>query len=227
MASERPNVAHRRTFTELLLEHGLWIRWAFAFAGGIVIALLTPDHWPGDLRFLVAWDISLLIALSLPWWIILRSNSLESRLRARETDPGNAGLLLISVLVSLASIIGVVFVLAEKTVASSRDSFIGNALVVCAIFGGWALLQTAFTLHYAKVYYSDGAIPDGLMFPGGAPDDLDFAYFAFGIGVAGQVSDVSTTNQRMRRLVLVHSILSFVYNLSILGLMVNLLAGRL
>ncbi len=227
MPTNQRSTPQHSSLLSLLLEHGLWIRWAAALLGGVIVAVLSPATWSGEIRFLVAWDVAILIALSPPWWIILRSDTMKSQMQARQTDPGNIGLLAISVLVSAASIIGVVFVLADERAVAYRASVVANALVVSAIFGGWALLQTAFTLHYARVYYTDSEKPGGLDFPGGPPDDLDFAYFAFGVGISGQVSDVSTTSQRMRRLVLAHSILSFVYNLAILGLMVNLLAGRL
>lgn len=217
----------KATLGRFAFEHELWIRWAAAAVAGGLAILIVPDGWPGDIRFLIGWDLALAIALALPWWVIARSDSARSRVQARETDPGNAGLLAVSVLVSAASLAGAVLVLAEPNPQNPGVAAIGMVLVVLAIFGGWALLQTAFTLHYASIYYGESGDPSGLVFPGGPPDDLDFAYLAFGIGVACQVSDVATTNGRMRRLVLVHSVIAFCYNLAILGLMVNLLAGRL
>lgn len=68
----------------------------------------------------------------------------------------------------------------------------------------------------------------GLAFPGGeAPDTLDFFYFSVVIGMTSQVSDVSVTGRRMRRLVTGHGMLSFAFNLVILAIAVNVFASSL
>jgi uncharacterized membrane protein len=56
------------------------------------------------------------------------------------------------------------------------------------------------------------------------PDFIDFAYFSFVLGMTFQVSDVQVTSRRLRRLVLAHSLLSFVYNTILLALTINTLA---
>jgi uncharacterized membrane protein len=70
--------------------------------------------------------------------------------------------------------------------------------------------------------------PDEAGEPGGfAPDYWDFLYFSFTIAVAVQTSDVSVTSRTMRKLVLGQSVLSFFFNLLILGLSINIAAGLL
>jgi uncharacterized membrane protein len=59
------------------------------------------------------------------------------------------------------------------------------------------------------------------------PDYWDFLYFSFTIAVAVQTSDVSVTSRTMRKLVLGQSVLSFFFNLLILGLSINIAAGLL
>jgi len=66
-----------------------------------------------------------------------------------------------------------------------------------------------------------------LDFPGSEPDDVDFAYFAFGVGMTFQVADVAVTSKRMRRVVLKHSLFSFWYNLAIIALLINVVAGHI
>jgi uncharacterized membrane protein len=66
----------------------------------------------------------------------------------------------------------------------------------------------------------------GLEFPGDAqPDYLDFAYFSFVLGMTFQVSDVQITSHRLRRVALLHSIISFFFTTVILALSINLLAS--
>jgi uncharacterized membrane protein len=65
-----------------------------------------------------------------------------------------------------------------------------------------------------------------MSFPGGPrPDYQDFAYFSFIIGMTCQVSDVSITSRSMRRLALLHGLLSFAFNTAILALTINVISG--
>ena len=59
------------------------------------------------------------------------------------------------------------------------------------------------------------------------PDYWDFLYFAFTIAVASQTADVSLANRSARRSVLAQSILSFYFNMAVLGLSINVAAGLL
>ena len=91
----------------------------------------------------------------------------------------------------------------------------------------WLMVHLVFTFHYAHKYYSIAEVP-GLDFPGkehDEPDYLDFAYFAFVIGCTFQVSDVAITSRSIRRLALLHGLLSFVLNTFVVALTVNMLAG--
>ncbi len=91
----------------------------------------------------------------------------------------------------------------------------------------WALTHTAFTLRYAHLYYREDAEGvGGVEFPGGArPSYFDFAYFAFTIGMCFQVSDVAVSSPQIRRAVLLHATLSFLYNTAILAFVLNLAFG--
>ena len=61
-------------------------------------------------------------------------------------------------------------------------------------------------------------------FPGDEdPDYLDFAYFAFVIGMTFQVSDTNITFKKIRRNVLFHSLLSFVYNTIIVAISISII----
>jgi len=67
----------------------------------------------------------------------------------------------------------------------------------------------------------------GLVFPGGdgKPVITEFLYLAFTIGMTFQVSDVTTSTPRMRRLVLLHGLVGFAFNAMILAATVNIVAG--
>jgi uncharacterized membrane protein len=97
------------------------------------------------------------------------------------------------------------------------------ALAVASVPLGWLVLHTLMAFHYANLCYAPG--PEGgsgLGFPRTPePGPWDFLYFAFVIGIAAQVSDVTVRSTGMRRVVLAHSVASFFYNAVILALVVN------
>lgn len=201
--------------------------WGSALVAGVLAFLLAPNDWGQPLRLVTGWNAVLIVNLAIGLSTIAGSDAARSRAFAKATDPGNMGLLLIAILVSVTSVLSAVLVLAHpRPNEDTAHAVLTVAQVVFAIFGGWTLMQMAFTFHYARLYYARGDASPDLGFPE-PPDDLDFAYFAFGIGVSFQVSDIPVTGRAMRKVVLVHSLLSFAFNAAILALMVNLIAGRI
>lgn len=97
---------------------------------------------------------------------------------------------------------------------------------------GWFTVHTMAALHYAYEYYeSPTASPGkgksapkvgGLLFPDGdTPDGVAFLYFSYAIGTSTAVSDVDVTSNKMRKLVMLHSVFSFFFNTLIVAAMVN------
>ncbi len=100
----------------------------------------------------------------------------------------------------------------------------GVATIVCS----WLLVHTVFALRYAHVYYTEpeGGI-DYKSKGQERPDYLDFAYTAFTVGMTFQVSDTDITRREMRRQVLRHALISFLFGAVILATTVNVIAGLL
>ena len=97
---------------------------------------------------------------------------------------------------------------------------------MAAVVLAWWLTHTAFTLRYAHLFYRKGG--KGLTFPGtDHPCEMDFAYFAFTMGMCFQTSDVAITHHAVRRTALLHALLSFAYNTMILALVLNLIFDHL
>jgi len=95
------------------------------------------------------------------------------------------------------------------------------------VIGSWILLGVLYCFHYAHIYYNSKHKDPELKFPdeGLEPNYWDFLYFSFTISVAVQTSDVAVMTRTMRKLVLSHSVIAFLFNLLILGLSVNIAAG--
>jgi len=100
-------------------------------------------------------------------------------------------------------------------------------LAAISIFSAWTLLNMLFAIHYAHVWFTCGDKSRApLAFPGDGPRAFsDFVYFAFVIGMTFQVSDVVVTDAGMRRLVVAHSVLAFLFNVFVLALAINALGN--
>jgi uncharacterized membrane protein len=202
-------------------------RLAIAAALGVATALLIPARFGSALRAIAAWDIASTGMTVLAWMLILRASAEETRRRAAADDPGRHVVWGLVILASGFSLLATAVVLRQARAYSpeARDWFIAACAV--AVVSAWLLTHTAYTLRYAHLYYRDDDEGEGgLSFPGkGRPAYLEFAYFAFTIGMCFQVSDVAVSSRQIRRAVLGHSLLSFLYNTAILATAVNLAVG--
>lgn len=128
---------------------------------------------------------------------------------------------------AIASLFAVIFLL---DVVKQLDPFhlkVYLLLSALTVLSSWTLLHTLFTLRYAHLYYEHHPA-GGLKFPDTSqPGYVDFAYVAFGVGMACQVADVGPTSPRFRGLILTHSIIAFGFNTLIVALSINVIAGLL
>lgn len=175
---------------------------------------------------MIAWII-FAFTFTCSGWIILFSNPVEHiRKIAQQEDGSKTFVFLMTVTASFASMVMVAFLMTSGT----THSRLFVPVVVAGMFVSWAMVHTVFTFHYAHMFYGDrrqdGVEDGGIDFPGEKqPDYLDFAYFSFTVGCTFQVSDTQVTSGRIRRMVLLHGLLSFVLNTFVVALSINLLAG--
>jgi uncharacterized membrane protein len=202
-----------------------WHRLLLALLSGTLVAALAPfSLW--EARLLAGWLAGALTYLVIVWWGVGRLDATHIRLLASSFDPGSAALYTLILVTCWVSLGGVLLMTeAARTLAGvARWAHIGLALATLATT--WLLIQTVFALRYARRYYREDA--HGLLFPGDdAPVYLDFAYFSAVIGMTSQVSDIGVAHSAMRRLVLLHGLVSFGFNLMVLALTINLIASAL
>ncbi|MEX8496111.1 DUF1345 domain-containing protein [Sphaerotilus sp.] len=197
-----------------------------AFAVGAVAWLVQPTLWPeGPItRLIVAWNCGAWLYLALVGWMMVHADPKQIHHRSALEAEGARTIL---TLVALAAVFSLGAIVAELAVAGRpevphRDLHI--ALAVATLVSSWAFTQTMFALHYAHDYYLNlrRGQPGGLSFPDmEEPDYIDFLYFAAVIGTSGQTADVSFTGRGMRRVGLLHCVLAFFFNASLIGLMIN------
>lgn len=197
---------------------------------GSVMGIGVPSvGWA--IHLLSGWDAAGVSLLVLAWWRIWHENSVETRRHAAAEDPGRTLVWLLVLLASTVSLFAAGFVMRRAHSIAPNDTAFCLLLVLCltAVVSAWGLTHTAYSLRYAHLYYRDDDDGEGgLEFPGKLdPDGFDFAYFSFTLGMCFQVSDVCITSRGIRRAVLSHALLSFLYNTVVLALALNLMLGFL
>jgi uncharacterized membrane protein len=194
---------------------------------GLVIVAALPTTWWLTTRLLLGWDIGIALYLVAILQVVAKADAAHIRHRAAIEDEGQLGVLLLTVAAAVASIGAIVVLLASKG-ANGRDSF-QLALAIATIVLSWGFIHTIFAFHYAHDFYGDRATSKGgLLFPNTEnPNYWDFLYFSFIIGMTSQVSDVAISSQMIRRTATAHGIVSFLYNVALVSLMVNIAASAI
>jgi len=191
----------------------------------LAVAAVLPREWREATRALVAWDIAVAFYLVSIARLMMACSIAKIRHLAAIQDEGRIAIPVLVVAAALASLGAIV---AELGGAQGRGSAM-LALASVTILLSWSLIQAIFALHYAHEYYdADAHRGGGLKFPGeAAPDYWDFVYFSLVIGMTSQVSDVAVTSPAIRRMVSVHGVVSFIFNLTLIALTVNIAASAL
>lgn len=199
-----------------------------ALLTGIAIAAMVPGGQGWVTRALLGWNLAIWLYLALVGTMMARADHLRLRRIALAQAEGAATVLSVGVLAALVSLVGIVVQLSAAKLPGAPHAWPHLALALSTVVGSWLLMPTLFALSYASQYY---ATPTnrGLRFPdadaGFAPHYIDFMYFSITIAVASQTADVCVVSPRARRLVMLHSLVSFVFNTAILALTINVAAS--
>lgn len=173
------------------------------------------------------WDIFSLCFIIISWIVLFTRPIPEIRKKA-VSDDGSA--VFVSFMVVIASFASMVTVMVLMISKEHHDHWLFIPVSLCGMLFSWVMVHTIFTFHYAHRYYDsdkeNAKDNEGLEFPGDAlPDYIDFAYFAFVIGCTFQVSDVQITSRKIRRIVLLHGLLSFALNTFVIALTINFIGS--
>lgn len=197
---------------------------------GILIAIFLPKSLALHpvTRAIIGWNagawLYLIASIRMMFW----TTHEKIRMRAIAQDDGRYVIL---GMVIFAAIVTIGAIVAELSVVKDMHGMLRSAhitLAVLTILSSWTFTQVMFALHYAHDFYVTKTQTDsgGLEFPGTPmPEYSDFLYFSCVIGTSGQTADVSFTNRKMRRTGLVHCVLSFVFNTTLVALTINIASG--
>src|SRR4030095_7376224 len=205
-------------------------RLAIVVVLGIVVYSIGPTVVPIANRLLVTWVAASMTYLVLYWLTILHADADLTRRRAATYDQAAYVIFLIVTNAACASIIAIGFVMGDVKSMDFWPKALHVALSIAALLLSWMLIQPGVAFHYARRYCAPASVRAGpgagLNFPGvEAPAYFDFAYYSFVLGMTSQVSDVSVTTAQRRRTTLVHRFLSFVFNIAVLAMSINVIGG--
>jgi uncharacterized membrane protein len=208
---------------KLFSEHTrLWI----ATGLGLLTYFVLPSHWSTISRVLIAWNggVASFMAMLYVWMTRLTAEQICTRFI--EEDESAPVVLVIVITAALLSLVAIVAVLSTVRGSTGTMRFLHFALAGVTVADSWLVVPMIFTVQYADMFYSATAEDRPLLFPRTSmPVFWDFAYFSFTIAAACQTSDVSTTGRSIRKLVIAQTLISFLFNVSILGFAINVSAG--
>ena len=196
---------------------------------GAASGLALPPQWDPVTKVLTAWNVTVWLYLALVSWLMVRSTHDRVRSIAEQEDRGAGIILAVMSMAAVVSLAAIILELSTTKNLAAGDRLAHYAFTGATVFGSWCLVATLFTFHYARTYYRSPIERRALQFPDdeASPDYWDFSYFSYTIAVAAQTSDISVMSRSMRKIVLAQSILSFFFNITILGLSINIAAGLL
>ncbi len=201
-------------------------RLMIAIGPGIVAAVIVAFLSPWQLAALAGWGTAATVFLVVVWKDLPRFDAEGTRAHATIEDSSKQMAHLVLLAAAIASLLGVAFGLWKADHVHGVEKAVLTTASVLIVVLSWATVHTMFTLRYAHLYYLEPI--GGIDFKNKlAPDYLDFAYVAFTVGMTFQVSDTDVQSRPIRRTVLGHAMLSYLFGTVIVAVTINVLAGLL
>jgi uncharacterized membrane protein len=212
----------------MVVRPRLFIAAAIAIAVGVMLPSAVEAHLVT--RLLIAWNTGACLYVLLAAVMMTRSSQQLMRVRAKVQDEGQGVILVLVVVSAIASLAAIGGELAVVKNMHGLEKIAHIALAGLTVVSSWAFTQVMFTLHYAHDYYAGDTAggegrkrKPGIRFPDDEPPTYgDFFYFAAVIGTSGQTADVSFVSKPMRRIGSVHCILAYLFNTTVLALLINI-----
>lgn len=205
-----------------------------AIVGVIVAFLLVGSH--SSTRFLIGWTAAALTYLLLVFLMTQYANRRNIAYLSEHEDDGELIVFIISMLSAGISLTAILHHVDQIDVIPKAEQQLAVVLAGLTYVTSWLVLHTAFMLHYANAYYRsddpNNKVPplvfaEMISAQSRKPTYSDFFHFSVIIGMTCQTADVLIGNSKIRKIVTVHSLISFLFNATLLALVMNLVAGIL
>lgn len=198
--------------------------WRFLLFLGVGAAAypLTDNFFTTiPLAAMAAFDVAAVIFLAVCFPLLWIKDPKVIESHAAQNDANRTFLLVVTGIVMLV----LLFAIAAETVGHPPQP-ITRLLIIITLAVAWLFSNTIYAFHYTHLAYIDEEHCAGITFPG-TPEPLysDFLYFAFGLGMTFQTSDVQISNQHIRKIVTMHCLAAFVFNIGVLAFTINVLGS--
>lgn len=208
------------------------LTWAVAFGGGALdwVPELTIDAVaPGVTRALAGFALFLFVYVAgtaLAFWRFPTATaSVQESGRSwivRWVLVPRAGTVMAVFVCPVALLTATTYLPAARAVGDAGDDLVAVAVAAVTVLLAWSTLLFTYAADYSTHVRHHG----GLVFPGTAePTFLDFVYFACSVSTTFGTTDVTVVSPRLRRVVMAHSLIAFVFNTVTVGLLVASLAA--
>ena len=200
-------------------------RLALSILLGLVVTILIPAHSQWVTRMLIGWNAAVWCYLILMGWLMARASHADVRRIAEQEDESAGIVLVILSIAAVASLAAIVMELSTVKNLPNAARLTHYLLTGVTVLGTWFFIGVLFTFHYARLFYQSAG--ERLFFPENEPnpDYWDFLYFSFTIAASCATGDVNVMTRQMRKTALAQIILSFFFNVAILGFAINIAAG--
>ena len=204
------------------------IRTMVSLAAGVAAAAAFSTALDLPIALLLGWVVIALVYLTWVWLAVRGDDADEIARHAAAIDPDRVTTDWLLVFSAVASLVAVGFVLVRATADHGLGEYAQVGLALVSVVLSWAMVHTVFMLRYARLYYSDDSGDSGACIQFSGPDKptyADFAYFSFVIGMTYQVSDTTLTGTTIRKTVLWHSLLAYLFGTVIVASAVSLVSS--
>lgn len=203
-------------------------RVAVMVAAGVVAAVIAGFVSSWWYAGVVGWIVASITYVLWAWLHLWPLSSDQMRSHATREDPGIFLTDLLILGASVASLAAVALLLIRASHDPAGPRALSGGVSVLSVALSWFLVHTLYAQRYAREYFSDP--PGGIDFPvqdGSKPTPVfsDFAYLSFDLGMTYQISDTAVQTTRLRRVVLRHTLLSYLFGTVILASTINLVVG--
>lgn len=202
------------------------LRIVVMLAVGVIVAVITGLATSWAFAGAVGWIAACITYITWVWTRLWKLDSDAIRAHSTRDDPGVVAGDLLILSASVASLGAVALVLVRASSASGLQQVAISAIALLSLALSWFLIHTLYAQRYAREYY--GHPEGGIDFPSDENADpvfSDFLYLAFDLGQTYQVSDTTLHSTALRRIVLRHTLLSYLFGTVILASAINVVVG--
>ncbi|MFZ7155770.1 DUF1345 domain-containing protein [Avibacterium avium] len=197
--------------------------------------LLSQGDISTDLIY--SWDMGMSLYLFWTFWTIRQQHRHREQMTAvlQERQAGTKAMFVIVSVIIGACIVALVRLVSIAQNLPPMEKAWHITLAIISIFLSWLVIHILFAIRYAHLFYHAkvSSEPMPLQIPQSngqngyqtEPNYYDFIYTALIIGTSAQTADVMFSSRAGRILGGIHSIVAFIFNVTVLSLLINIISG--